>query len=315
MEMKTNWIEMSDGQRVHLQQWSTPSIEPKAIVQIAHGMAEHIDRYDLFAQFLVKNGIFVYGNDHRGHGKTGENQKLMGYFSDHQGFEQVTDDLETITNLIKKEYPNTPIYLFGHSMGSFLARRYIQRSSEKIDGVILSGTGYYSIFVTTFAKLLASWEMGRKGKTSPSPFLNKLSFGSFNKKMKDAETDFDWLTRDKQVVNNYINDPYTGFIPTTTFFYDLFTGLQLIHDDQLIAKIKEQLPILFITGDQDPVGNKTLGVQKVIKQYRKHDLHSIESFVYKEGRHELLNETNKHDIYKDIYNWISQNVKKNRGNF
>ncbi|WP_138418399.1 alpha/beta fold hydrolase [Aquibacillus sediminis] len=306
MEKTSQWLSVEDGHQIFLQRWRNPSTTPTCVVQIAHGMAEHIDRYDAFARFLVNNGMVVYGHDHRGHGKTGEHHGVMGYFSDHSGFEQVTKDVQSVTTQIRNHYSNTPIVLFGHSMGSFLVRRAIQLPDTQIDGVILSGTGYYSRLVTKVAKLVAKLEIYSKGKTSPSPFLHSLSFGSFNKQFKNAVTDYDWLSRDARIVNEYVDDPYTGFIPTTSFFYDLFTGLDTIHRNKEMATIPKQLPLLVISGDKDPVGNGTRGVKKVIDQYYNNNVTNIDVQFYKDARHELLQETNKKEVFNDILEWIQK---------
>ncbi|MRH42049.1 alpha/beta fold hydrolase [Aquibacillus halophilus] len=308
MEPTVEWIETIDKEKIYMQKWTNHSISPKAIIQIAHGMAEHIKRYQEFSDFLIDNKIFVYGNDHRGHGKTGENKGMMGYFAEEQGFEKAVDDLYQITKQIKQEFPNVPVILFGHSMGSFLARRYIQKYNV-LDGVILSGTGYNPSIVTTFGKKIAKREVRKKGNSTPSLLLNRLAFGAFNKKFPNTETKFDWLSRDKEQVKLYIDDPHSGFVPSASFFYDLFDGLQMIIDDQLIEQISKDLPILFISGDKDPVGNQTTGVKKVIAQYSKHGIDNMESIFYKDGRHEMLNETNREEVFQDILNWINQTIE------
>ncbi|WP_226035996.1 alpha/beta hydrolase [Aquibacillus saliphilus] len=304
MEPLIEWLTAPDKEQIYLQKWTNNSKKPKAIIQIAHGMVEHIKRYQPFADYLVENDIFVYGNDHRGHGKTGETSGLMGYFADEQGFEKSVDDLYDVTSIIKQEFPDVPVILFGHSMGSFLARRYIQKYSKALDGLILSGTGYHPAMTIKFGKLIAKREIRKVGRTEPSSLLNALAFGAFNKKIRNAETKFDWLTRDKEQVKLYMDDPLTGFTPSAAFFHDLFDGLKMINDQKLIKGVRKDLPILFISGDKDPVGNQTIGVKKVINQYHKLGIGSIESLFYKDGRHELLNEINKEEVYQDIVKWI-----------
>ena len=301
---KEFWMSMQDNVDVYVKKWYKKDENPVAIVQLAHGMAEHINRYDDFANFLVNKNIYVYGNDHRGHGKTGDNQGLLGYFADTDGFTKTTEDLFEITNRIKQEYPDVPLFLFGHSMGSFLSRRYIQMHSDLIDGVILSGTGYYPKTITNTAKFIANMLPARE----PSYLMNSLTFGSYNKMIPKNETSFDWLTRDKKVVKTYIDDPYAGFTPTASFFYDLMDGLIHIHNKKLNKSIRSNLPLLFISGDADPVGDYSKGIWKTAQHYDSIGIENITTMLFKDGRHELLNELNKEEVYVAIYQWIKNNL-------
>lgn len=301
-----SWMTVSDHSKVYVKKWFKQNEQPKAIVQIAHGMAEHIERYNDFATFLVNNNIFVYGNDHRGHGKTGEQQGRFGYFSDTNGFRRVATDIYELTNHIKSEYPNTPLFLFGHSMGSFLARKYIQDYSLLIDGVILSGTGYHTKVTTQLAKRLAE-KLSPKEKSN---LLNKLVFQAYNKKIPRHETEFDWLTRDKQAVQQYIADPYSGFVPTARFFYDLMDGLQMIQQKEANQSIRKELPIFIMSGDADPVGNYGKGIWKTAHYYRSVGLKDLKVMLFAGGRHELLNEINKDEVYETIYEWITRKINK-----
>lgn len=300
----TFWMKSVDETEIYVENWFEESKEPKAIVQIAHGMTEHIQRYHDFIQFLVRNGIYVYGNDHRGHGKTGQKQELMGYFSEADGFEKTTNDLYQITQLIKKAYPDKPIFLLGHSMGSFLSRNYIQTYASDIAGVILSGTGYYPKTTATFGKLLAS----RLSPKKKSPFMNKLAFGTFNRKIINQKTPFDWLTRDDAVVQAYLEDSLCGYIPTARFFFDLMTGLLWIHSPERNNQIRKDLPMFIISGDQDPVGNYGKGVWKTASMYKSLGIEHITVSLIEGARHEVLNELNKEEIYEEILNWIIKQI-------
>ncbi|WP_186580952.1 alpha/beta hydrolase [Aquibacillus kalidii] len=310
MEQTESWLKAKDQTNIHIVKWSDPYTVPKAIIQVSHGMVEHIERYKDFATFLVDHNIFVYGNDHRGHGKTGEKQGHLGHLSDINGFEKTSDDLVDITKLIQKEHPSTPIFLFGHSMGSFLVRRYIQKHHGLVKGVILSGTGFQPSFVTILGKALAKRNIKKVGKRTASKSLNKLVFGNYQKHLQNTTTEFDWLSRDKEQVQNYINDPFTGFIPTATFFYDLFDGLHSIHQKQNIEKMDKDIPILFISGEQDPVGNRSKGVLKVMEQFNKIGMNHVDQIFYPEARHELLQETNKHEVYQDVLDWLNDQINE-----
>lgn len=308
MKSVTCWKTMNDGTDIFVKKWTDESKHPKAIVQLAHGMAEHIERYDAFAQFLVNNNIFVFGNDHRGHGKTGEKSGIFGYFADENGFERVVDDLYEITQMIQTEYPNLPLFLMGHSMGSFLVRRYIQKYSN-IDGVILSGTGGNPGFAGKIGKYIAKRQMKKLGRKTPSLTLNKLIFGTYNKGF-ESKTGFEWLTRDEKEVKKYMEDPYCGFVCTSGFFYDLLDGLEVIHRDSEIQHIRKDLPMFIFSGDQDPVGAKTKGIQKMIRQYKENGLTNIDYIFYPNGRHEMLNERNREEVYTDVLHWIQKQIKE-----
>ncbi|WP_338751789.1 lysophospholipase [Bacillus sp. FJAT-52991] len=301
---KEHWIKMSDGHEVFLTEWVDDEVKPKAMLQIAHGMAEHIKRYHELAEHLVSMGFIVYGNDHRGHGRTGDKSGLLGFFAEQDGFERVVEDLKEINDHIHRTHPDLPVFMMGHSMGSFLVRRYLQRFPGTVNGVIVSGTGSDRGLLGKMGKILAKSEMRRRGKRAKSPLLNKLSFGDFNKKFSDIQTEFDWLSRDREQVQTYIDDPYCGFIPTAGFFYDLLNGLEMIHKPEEVSRMEKDLPFFFISGDHDPVGDYSKGVLRVIDQYKQQGITNIDYTFYKEGRHEMLNETNRQQVIQDVTNWL-----------
>lgn len=299
-------VQASDGIELSCIKWIDEARQPKMILQISHGMAEHIRRYAAFAQMLVGEGIFVYGNDHRGHGYTAKRKEDRGYFADENGFGKVVEDLHLVTRQIEKEYPDTPIVLFGHSMGSFLARRYAQLYGKELSGMILSGTGDNAVPLLKIGKLLAHLEIKTKGRKTPSSFLNSLSFGKFNKPFRPNRTAFDWLTRDEKEVDKYIADPLCGGIFTGGFFYDLFTGSEMIQKTENIAKVPKDLPILFISGDKDPVGANTRGVLYAYEAFRAAGMHDVTYIFYKDCRHEMLHEINREEVYRDIVSWMKE---------
>ncbi|WP_339227404.1 alpha/beta hydrolase [Oceanobacillus sp. FSL K6-2867] len=296
----TFWLTMNDETAVYVKKWYTENQTPKAIIQLAHGMVEHIERYNEFATFLVEKGFAVYGNDHRGHGKTGERQGLQGYFADHDGFLKTADDLYAITQHIRLQYPHTPIFLFGHSMGSFLARNYLQNYSHLIDGVILSGTGYFSTGVSALGKILAKVLPPKK----QSNLMNHLSFSRNNQKINDKKHGYEWLSRDEAIIQEYVKDPFSGFVPTGRFFYDLLSGILSMQNKKRNQSIRKDLPMLIISGDADPVGDYGKGVWKTAGIYEKTGLESITVMLYPDGRHEILNEINRMEIFTDINRWI-----------
>lgn len=299
-------LQTNDGTEISVSRWISESgVKPRAIVQISHGMAEHIQRYDNFARELVSQNIFVYGNDHRGHGVTGKMSNSLGYFADEDGFEKVVNDMFQLTSIIENEYPDVPIFLFGHSMGSFLSRRYIQLFGQKIAGVILSGTGADPGVMGKIGRLIAAREMKKKGRKSPSPLLNNLTFGSYNKGFRPNRTEFDWLCRDEKEVDKYIADPFCGGVFTSGFFNDLLGGLEVINKTIKISAIPTELPIYLISGSKDPVGNNTKGVLKIYQAFKQAGIMDVTYQFYDNARHELLNETNKEVVIADIMTWIN----------
>lgn len=307
-----NWLSMSDAHHVFVCKWEEKSVEPKAVVQIAHGMAEHIKRYEPFAMFLNSKGIIVVGHDHRGHGQTAEKNGVFGFFAESDGFERAVDDIKEVYDHIKEQYPTLPVFLMGHSMGSFLVRRFVQRFHLGLAGVILSGTGGDPGFILKIAKRLAKTQVKKWGSQAESPFLQKLTTGSYNKQFKNAKTEYEWLTRDTEQVTTYIKDPYCGKVGTTGFFLDLYYGLDMIHRNEEIAKIDKNLPFFLFSGEMDPVGNFTKGVIRMINQLRKHGIQYIDFTFYESGRHEMLNEVNREAVFEDINLWIMKQINRHK---
>lgn len=309
METETFFLHADDGARICVYHWAEIK-RPLGIVQIAHGMAEHGGRYAPFAKFLNEQGFVAVANDHRGHGQTGEKSGMMGYFAKTNGFDRVVDDMYALRSWIQREYPQLPVFLTGHSMGSFLTRRYLQRYGDTIAGAILMGSGGDPGFALNLGKLVARSQM-RRNPTKPSRLLDKMAFGSYNRGIKDAATKFDWLSRDPEAVQKYMDDPYCGMICTSGFFFDLFTGLELIHDPTLIDQIPKEIPILVVSGDADPVGDNGRGVAAFVGQLKKHGIRNIEMKLYPGARHELLNEINKEEPMADIGHWLHEQLLAN----
>lgn len=302
-------FQSSDGTDIKVYHWETPEINPHGIIQIAHGMAEHALRYEPFAKWITKQGFIVYANDHRGHGGSYATKKDKGFFAKRGGFSKVVEDLQKITSIIQKQHPNLPIFLLGHSMGSFLIRRYIQIDASGITGAILSGTGGDQKLIGKIGLSLAKIEQKIKGPHALSPMMDKLIFGNYNKNFSPARTKFDFLSRDNDVVDKYIADENCGFICTTSFYVDLLAGLALIHRNEEIAKTPKHLPIFLLAGDMDPVGDEGKGVQAVYEQYVEHGCENVSLKLYEDGRHEMLNELNRDEVFQDIANWLESILK------
>ena len=271
--------------------------EPRAAVQIIHGMAEHINRYDAFARFLAENGVLVYGMDLAGHGKSiGEGQPY-GFFGEKDGWDHLIADNMTMHDQVLKDYPSLPRVLLGHSMGSFLARAYAGRRGEDFDAFIFSGTAGSNPAVG-IAKFLAKRAIKKGQGKAENHTLNKLGFGSYNKQFKPERTPFDWLSRSNESVDRYIEDPLCGFVFTSCGFYDLFTGLSEISSFTWAERVPKK-PILLFSGDCDPVGNNGKGVRQVAKRLRSTG-HEVCLKLYPGGRHEMLNEINNSEVYQDV---------------
>ncbi len=275
--------------------------EPHACVQIIHGMAEHIERYHEFATFLAENNILVFGMDLPGHGKSiGEGQP-KGYFGDQNGWDHLIADNKTLHDLVMADYPSVACILFGHSMGSFLARTYAGRMGVDFDAFVFSGTAGGNPALP-IAKAMAKGAIRKGNGKKPNDQLNNLSFGAYNKKIKPNRTEFDWLSRENANVDKYIADPLCGFVFTSCAFFDLFTGLQEISNLNWAKRVPNR-PIFLLAGSNDPVGNMGKGVRQVEKWLTKSG-HKVTTKLYPEGRHEMLNETNRDEVYHDVLLFI-----------
>lgn len=299
------YLRTADDVDLCVYHWKPEVENCRAIVQISHGMAEHAGRYEEFALRLVDKGFGVYANDHRGHGRTAGTIDEIGYFADDLGWEKVVADMQQVTEYIKSKWGDIPIFLFGHSMGSILARNYIMLYGNNIEGVILSGINSNPGILGDIGRVLARIECLVKGKRSKSPQLNQLTFGSYNKKFQPAKTDFDWLSRDEGEVEKYVNDPFCGGIFSCGFFYDLLTGIKLTNKKDNIRKIPKNLPILLISGEKDPVGNESKGVLELYNSYKSSGIKNVKYILYKDARHELLKEINRTQVFNDINKWIN----------
>lgn len=305
----TNRINFSiiddEGVKINCYKW-IPEGEIKGIVQLSHGMLETILRYDDFAKYLSNNGYAVYGHDHRGHGKTAESKDKLGHF-DKDGFNWLVEDVHLITEEIKREYKDKKIILLGHSMGSFVSQRYIQLYSKDIDGLILSGSNGKPPKATRFGLLVTKISMCILKKDKRANIVNKLVFGSYNKGL-EGRTEVDWLCSDNKEVDKYIADPYCGGIPTLSFFNELFKGLLTINKKGNFDTVRKDLPVYIFAGDKDPVGNRGKGIVSLYKNLKKAEINDVTYKLYENGRHEMLNEVNKKDVYLDIVSWIESKM-------
>ncbi|HIF5066806.1 TPA: lysophospholipase, partial [Clostridioides difficile] len=289
-----------EGLDIYTYKWEDENIKkPKAVIQIAHGMAETAQRYETFAKVLTKNGYIVYINDHRGHGKTAKIIENVGHLAEKEGFRCLVEDMYTLTNIIKKENEDLPIYLFGHSMGSFASQRYIMDYSNNLSGLILCGSNGKQGIILNLAHLIINREIKKYGRRFKSNKINNLIFGGEIIR-RNEKTKFDWLSRDKEQVEKYINDPFCGVVCSCGFFYDLVQGLKEIEDKENLKKVPLDIPIYIISGDKDPIGKNGKGVLRLRDRYIKLGVKDVTCKLYKDGRHELLNEINREEVFEDI---------------
>jgi len=304
MERNEFTFQTDDGNEIQAYRWKDTTVEAKGIVQIAHGMVEHALRYEPFITFLTAHGFIVYANDHRGHGNSYIDEANKGYFAKRNGFEKVVHDLTLLTDIIRRKNEKLPLFLLGHSMGSLMVRRYVQRYDKNIAGIILSGTAGNPKLIGRIGLQVAKLQKLIKGNKKRSPLMDKLIFGNYNKRFTPVRTQFDFLSRENKVVDDYIADDNCGFICTTSFYVDLLEGTLKIHRDDEIIKTPKQLPIFLFAGDDDPVGDYGKGVQAVYEQYLEHGFEHVSIKLYEDGRHEMLNEINKMEVYTDVLNWL-----------
>lgn len=294
-----------DGIKIFVYKWS-PRENIKGIIQIAHGMAEHAGRYAYFAEALVEEGYVVYANDHRGHGRSAASIEELGYISDHDGFSDMVTDMRILTTIAKKGNPDLPIILFSHSMGSFLAQRYIQLYGDDIDGVILSGTTGKQPSKVDMGILLAKSLMKIKGRKAKIKLLDELAFSNYNEKCEPKKTKFDWLSRDEKQVDQYVADPYCGTLFSVSFFHDLFVGTKMIHRPEFLKNVPKDLPIYIFGGQDDPVSDYGLGITNLAQVYTQLGIKDLTTRLYPRGRHEMLNEVNRDEVIIDVIDWIKE---------
>lgn len=299
----------SIGNKIYAKMWRNKEIEQyRGIVQLVHGMQEHIERYDEFAKEIANNGYIVVGHDHLGHGRTVKNEEDFGYFSKENGWEHLSQDVHILQKEISGKYPNLPYIIFGHSMGSLVVRTYLTKYDDNLTGVILSGTsGQKSGLIT--GQILTKFIMLLKGERYRSPLLEYLITGSFNKKFKPNRTKADWTTRDEEVVDKYQKDPLCGINFTTNGYLNLLKGSYYLSKQKNINKTAK-VPILLISGDKDPVGGMGKGVIRVENMLKKAGLQDVTIRLFKDARHELTNEINKDEVYYVIFNWLNKKLEK-----
>ena len=281
---------------------------PRAILQISHGMVEHIERYAPFAAYLCSLGFVVVGNDHLGHGASVTDDKKHGYFAKKHGDACVVEDLHTLRGIIQRKYPGVPYFMLGHSMGSFIIRRYAMLHGEGLRGVIIMGTGSQPGAVLVGGTVICHVLALFYGWEARSRFVDRLAFSSNNNKFQPARTPQDWLTKDETIVDAYRADPWCTYIFTLNGFLNLFRTIRFIQRRRNIDRIPKELPLLLVSGADDPVGAFGKGVRQVYDAYRRAGITDVQMKLYPGDRHEILNETDREAVYADLAAWLTAGI-------
>lgn len=293
------------GETLQKRLW-LPQGEPQAVVQLIHGMAEHIDRYDPTAHALNAAGLAVAGHNHLGHG---QGAQVLGHFAQKGGWEALIEDTHALRRATQEAYPGIPYFLLGHSMGSFVARGYALKHEKGLAGLILSGTGHFDPPILAVAGLIARVQCALGGGKKPSAILASMSSAGYNKSYGQARTTFDWLSSDHTVVDAYIADPFCGFTFTARAYRDLFHGLTQLYPQKLSAMEKD-VPVLLFSGQEDPVGAYGKGVEKVAREIRGAGVKDVTVRLYENARHEMFNEQARKQVWADVIAWIEERIPK-----
>lgn len=298
----------TDGETtIHGVSWM-PEKEVVAVLQICHGMVEYIERYEPFAEYLTERGFFVVGHDHLGHGKSVLSEDKLGFFHDKDGNHCLIEDIHQVRSAVQETNPGFPYFIMGHSMGSFLVRQYLTEHGNGLDGAIIMGTGHHSMPELVAGRLLCRIIAAVKGWDYRSSFVKKMAMGSFNKHFQPEKTGAEWLSRDEEITGAYAKDPLCSFDFTINAYFHMFGGMMKLMHTSSIRKIPVNLPVLFVAGREDPVGNMGKSVIKVYNAYKKNNIQDVKIKLYKDDRHEILNELDRENVYDDIYRWMEKRL-------
>ncbi len=292
---------------IHAIEW-IPEGEVKAVLQICHGMTEHILRYAEFAEYLNERGICVAGNDHLGHGSSVQGEEYYGYFHEKEGNRYVIGDIHKLRGIISRKYPSAKYFMLGHSMGSFLLRQYLTMYAKGLSGAVIMGTGYHGMPELVMGQILCRMFALVKGWKYRSEFINNLSFGGYNKRFKDETDGSYWLSSDPENCKRYMEDPLCGFTFTVNGYYQMFEGMKTLAKKESIRRVPRDLPVFFVAGSDDPVGDFGKAVHKVYCKYLAAGMRDVQLKLYKGDRHEILNERDRQQVYADLYTWLSNRM-------
>lgn len=298
-----------DGTDLFVYCW-LPMEKPKAVVQIAHGLAEHAGRYARLADALTSVGYAVYANDHRGHGRTVKSAGDLGFFAERDGWRKCVDDLWRINRHVTATHPGLPIILLGHSMGSSLAEQFMGDHGDVLAGVVLSGANGKPTFLAKVGGAITRAERVRLGARGRSKLVQSLTFDAFNKKFVPARTEFDWLSRDPAEVDKYVADPLCGFAATVQLWIDLLDGWAAVSSATHRNRVPKTLLVYLIAGKRDPVSGNTRQLEPWMAEYRAAGMVNLTHKFYHDARHELFNEINRDEVTGNLVGWLDQVVAR-----
>ncbi len=296
---------------IHAVVWR-PEGDVRAVLQISHGMTEYVNRYEELAEYLTARGILVVGNDHLGHGQSVIREEEWGFFASGDAGGKVVRDLHTLMQRMRKEYPKVPYFLLGHSMGSFMARRYVMTYGADLDGAVFVGTGNQPYIQVVIGQMIINFLSIFFGERYRSRLVNFLMFAFYNKRFKPVKTKYDWLSRNAENVDKYKKDKACTFQFTLNGYKTLFSTLAFIEKPVNIRQIPVQLPILFLSGEEDPVGNYGKAVKQVCAIYKKRGIRDLTLKLYPQDRHELLNELDRQNVFEYLYGWLNKRITENK---
>lgn len=275
----------------------------RAIVQICHGMSEHMGRYHDFMRFLARNGYVACGIDHLGHGQSAQEGK-MGFFAEQDGWRLLLENQRRFQKIVRRTMPEIPLVMLGHSMGSFVARLYTAKYPKDLNGLILSGTGRGTPALEV-AIQMANHSAQKNGPGYVDENLNRMAFGLFNRPFRSEHPKSGWLSRDLEQVRRYASDPLCSFIFTASAFRDLFILIRNSNEKNCFSGMDPETPLLVFSGNMDPLGERGKGVRRVYEQYVKEGVADAQLFLYEGGRHEMLNEINRQQVFDDVLGWLN----------
>ena len=311
MKMEEFYYKSADGKtEIHAVKW-LPETDPIAILQIAHGVTEYIERYENLAKYFTEKGFIVCGNDHIGHGKSIAKEAKPMYFGPKGSWNFAVKDINECQKIISSEYSQLPYFMLGFSLGSFLLRTYLIDYDTNIDMAIIMGTGTVPKIQIKLAQMIVNNEAKKVGEDNTSPLIQKLTFETYNKSFEPNRTKYDWLCSNNESLDEYISDPMRGEDFSAGLFRELLEGMDYTNTYSNIKKMNKDIPILFMSGDKDPVGNQSKGVIQAYNKFKKFGIKSVDIKLYKDLRHDILHEKCKDDIYNDIYNFLAKKLEKN----
>lgn len=307
-EKQFSFLSKDGKTKIHAVKWMPESGEYRAVLQITHGMVEYIERYKPFAEFLNDQGVLVVGHDHLGHGASVTSEEELGYFAEPDPSDTLVEDMHTLRTTVQAENPGVPYFMMGHSMGSFLLRQYLTMRAEGLAGAIVMGTGDMPYALLKAGQAVCKSISLTKGWHHRSHLVNQLGMGGYNRQFEPSDSTKDWITSDDSKRKEYEADPLCNFVFTVNGYYQMFEGMKVLTRRHAMDKIPVELPIIFVSGAEDPVGSNGVGVTRVLRKYEAHGMTDVEMKLYAGDRHEILNETDREEVYEDLYRWMEKRI-------